>query len=213
MVIGLEQPKEANSHDAVPQSENGDLPPVPAGLAGTSAAQKDHYTLSVSNAAGYLCHIHLEAHYDCSPETLFGVLSNPGAPCIWLLFPCVLTLIELQTSNGSYCLACAIVLELQTAVCTALHALTVGELQSVKSYFIKQSVCADNTIVFRDLKRVSSRRVLELDPSGRKVIEVGTEQVWGALPAVGTCNSAFLPGGSFKSCKCTLLCLLWQRCR
>ncbi|KAK9826878.1 hypothetical protein WJX81_002946 [Elliptochloris bilobata] len=33
----------------------------------------------------------------------------------------------------------------------------------------------DNTGVFRDIKRVSSRRVLELDPSGRKVIEI--EQV------------------------------------
>ncbi len=31
---------------------------------------------------------------------------------------------------------------------------------------------ADNTHVFRDIKRVSSRKVLELDPSGRKVIEV-----------------------------------------
>ena len=80
MVIGLEQPKEANSHKEVPHPTHDDLPPVPAGLAGTSAAQKDHYTLSVSNAAGYLCHIHLEARYDCSPETLFGVLSNPGAP-------------------------------------------------------------------------------------------------------------------------------------
>lgn len=50
------------------------------------------------------------------------------------------------------------------------------------------SVCADNTTVFRDLKRVSSRRVLELDPSGRKVIEVGTEQVRVGLPAVGACK-------------------------
>jgi len=37
---------------------------------------------------------------------------------------------------------------------------------------------ADNTHVFRDIKRVSSRKVLELDPSGRKVIEVR-----GAAPA------------------------------
>jgi len=109
MVIGLD---EGPSPEAL-HSQSGDLPPVPAGLAGarcphtrcaayqspthlivvgtslphvngycgtagTSAAHKDHYSLTVSNAAGYLCHIHLEARYDCSPETLFAVLSNPG---------------------------------------------------------------------------------------------------------------------------------------
>lgn len=33
--------------------------------------------------------------------------------------------------------------------------------------------CTDNTHAFRDIKRIASRKVLELDPSGRKVIEVG----------------------------------------
>ena len=80
MVIGLEEPKEDKAkEEGFSPADGGDLLAAHAGLAGTSAAHKEHYQLTVSNAAGYLCHIHLEARYSCSPDLIFRILSNPGA--------------------------------------------------------------------------------------------------------------------------------------
>ena len=79
MVIGLEEPKEDKAREELSPADGGELPAAHAGLAGTSAAHKEHYQLTVSNAAGYLCHIHLEARYSCSPDLIFRILSNPGA--------------------------------------------------------------------------------------------------------------------------------------
>ena len=34
--------------------------------------------IQVSNASGHLCHIRSVATYNCSPETLFKIFTNPG---------------------------------------------------------------------------------------------------------------------------------------
>lgn len=38
-------------------------------------------------------------------------------------------------------------------------------------------VGADNTGVFRDIKKRGKRKVLELDPAGRKIVEVRSRRV------------------------------------
>jgi len=45
---------------------------------------------------------------------------------------------------------------------------------------------ADNTGIFRDIKKRGKRKVLELDPAGRKIVEVCHLQSWktGALQIV-----------------------------
>lgn len=37
---------------------------------------------------------------------------------------------------------------------------------------LRGAVLADNTGIFRDIKKRGKRRVLELDPAGRKIVEV-----------------------------------------
>ncbi|CAL8471252.1 g10794 [Coccomyxa elongata] len=85
------------------------LPEADPKLAGESVetGKGDRYHIKVSNAKGYLCHIHMESKYDCPPEWLFAIFTNP-----------------------------------------------------------------DNTGVFRDIKKRGKRKVLELDPAGRKIVEV-----------------------------------------
>ncbi|CAK0785742.1 hypothetical protein CVIRNUC_008953 [Coccomyxa viridis] len=85
------------------------LPKAPNHIAGESIDRDEsgRYDIKVSNASGYLCHIHLESTYDCPPQTIFRIFTNP-----------------------------------------------------------------DNTGVFRDVKKRGKRRVLELDPAGRKIVEV-----------------------------------------
>ncbi|KAK9918761.1 hypothetical protein WJX75_006665 [Coccomyxa subellipsoidea] len=85
------------------------LPEDQPGLSGESIekGKGDRYVINVSNAKGYLCHIHMESKYDCPPEMLFAIFTNP-----------------------------------------------------------------DNTGVFRDIKKRGKRKVLELDPAGRKIVEV-----------------------------------------
>lgn len=85
------------------------LPEADPKLAGESVetGKGDRYHIKVSNAKGYLCHIHMESNYECPPEWLFAIFTNP-----------------------------------------------------------------DNTGVFRDIKKRGKRKVLELDPAGRKIVEV-----------------------------------------
>lgn len=53
------------------------LPELPEGFAGTSTASNKTFQAEVSNKAGYMCHIHVEAHFDIKPEQLFAIFTNP----------------------------------------------------------------------------------------------------------------------------------------
>lgn len=98
----------------------------------------------VSNANGYLCHIHLESVFRCDPSFLFSIFTNPGkAPeftfhMIWLLE-------DLFSSNAT-CKG-----RLRILVCAET---------------------ADNTNIFRDIKEVASRKVLDDSTPGLKIVEV-----------------------------------------
>ena len=69
--------------------------------------------------------------------------------------------------------------------------------------------CTDNTHVFRDIKRIASRKVLELDPSGRKVIEVGGHsKTVGALNwCCETCQGVCCP---WRTARLTHSCIGWK---
>ncbi|KAF6266258.1 hypothetical protein COO60DRAFT_444350 [Scenedesmus sp. NREL 46B-D3] len=53
------------------------LPDMPQSQEGTSTATGKGYTASVSNAAGYLCHIQLECKFDVPPEVIFEIFCHP----------------------------------------------------------------------------------------------------------------------------------------
>ncbi|WIA15656.1 hypothetical protein OEZ85_002282 [Tetradesmus obliquus] len=53
------------------------LPDMPQSQQGTSTATGKGYTASVSNAAGYLCHIQLDATFDVPPEVIFEIFCHP----------------------------------------------------------------------------------------------------------------------------------------
>jgi hypothetical protein len=53
------------------------LPELPASQQGTSTASHRNYKASVSNAAGYLCHIELECNFDVSPQVVFDIFCHP----------------------------------------------------------------------------------------------------------------------------------------
>eukprot|EP00884_Botryococcus_braunii_P014079 jgi/Botrbrau1/22672/Bobra.0132s0016.1 len=82
-------------------------PGLDENLNGHSTSDGNHYTIQVSNANGYLCHIHLECVFRCDPSYLFSIFTNP-----------------------------------------------------------------DNTRIFRDIKEVTSRTVLDDSTPGLKVVEV-----------------------------------------
>ncbi|KAG2439892.1 hypothetical protein HYH02_010522 [Chlamydomonas schloesseri] len=54
-----------------------ELPPAPKGLAGTSAATGKNYSVTVSNKAGYMCHVHVVANWDVPPEVPFAIFTHP----------------------------------------------------------------------------------------------------------------------------------------
>eukprot|EP00878_Enallax_costatus_P011152 GHUV01011646.1.p1 GENE.GHUV01011646.1~~GHUV01011646.1.p1 ORF type:complete len:161 (+),score=13.84 GHUV01011646.1:226-708(+) len=53
------------------------LPELPASQQGTSSISKGNYKASVSNAAGYLCHIELECDFDVTPQVVFDIFCHP----------------------------------------------------------------------------------------------------------------------------------------
>ncbi|PNW73637.1 hypothetical protein CHLRE_13g566750v5 [Chlamydomonas reinhardtii] len=54
-----------------------ELPPAPKGLAGTSAAKGKNYSVTVSNKAGYMCHVRVIANWDVPPEVPFAIFTHP----------------------------------------------------------------------------------------------------------------------------------------
>lgn len=58
------------------------LLPLPARndrLAGESTDTKQNYSLSVSNADGYLCHLTATCYFHATPEAVYAIFINPGA--------------------------------------------------------------------------------------------------------------------------------------
>lgn len=59
--------------------------PLPANgerLAGESVDEKDNYSLLVSNADGYLCHLQATCHFPVAPATVYAIFVNTGATLI-----------------------------------------------------------------------------------------------------------------------------------
>eukprot|EP01023_Acetabularia_acetabulum_P055486 TRINITY_DN6412_c0_g1_i2.p1 TRINITY_DN6412_c0_g1~~TRINITY_DN6412_c0_g1_i2.p1 ORF type:complete len:296 (+),score=39.64 TRINITY_DN6412_c0_g1_i2:121-1008(+) len=48
------------------------------GLVGETISEGDGYKLTVSNAAGYMCHISLEAYVPCEPDIIHRIMRNPN---------------------------------------------------------------------------------------------------------------------------------------
>lgn len=59
------------------------LPPNGERLAGETVDKKDNYSLLVSNADGYLCHLQATCHFPVAPATVYAIFVNTGE---WLLF-------------------------------------------------------------------------------------------------------------------------------
>lgn len=55
------------------------LPPPAANLAGSSSVSGRDYRVTVSNKAGYLCHVQVETRWPVPPEVPFGIFTYPGA--------------------------------------------------------------------------------------------------------------------------------------
>ena len=54
------------------------LPPNGESLAGESSDQKENYSLLVSNADGYLCHLQATCHFPVTPATVYAIFINTG---------------------------------------------------------------------------------------------------------------------------------------
>ncbi len=96
----------------------------------------------------------LQSTYDCPPQTLFRIFTNPGK----------LVTLSCDTSLAVVCIGTS------TAAWNFLLELKCG----VNMGLLRQGdpVSADNTGIFRDIKKRGKRKVLELDPAGRKIVEV-----------------------------------------
>ena len=57
------------------------LPPNGERLAGETADTKDNYSLLVSNADGYLCHLQATCHFPVAPATVYAIFVNTGDWC------------------------------------------------------------------------------------------------------------------------------------
>ncbi|EFJ42728.1 hypothetical protein VOLCADRAFT_97186 [Volvox carteri f. nagariensis] len=105
------------------------LPPPPANLAGTSSASGKSYRVTVSNKAGYLCHVHVEANWPVTPEVTFAIFTHPD------------------------------------------HRHISSPMAILARRPFNNMGLADNSALFRDVKRVGARRVLKAEP-GYKEVEV-----------------------------------------
>jgi hypothetical protein len=47
-------------------------------LSGTSSAKRKHFSARVSNQAGYLCRVHVQAQHDVHPREIFDIFTYPG---------------------------------------------------------------------------------------------------------------------------------------
>ena len=87
----------------------GELLPLPEKnerIAGESTDHKDNYSIIVSNAEGYLCHLTATCYFGASAEDVYAIFVNPG---VALFFAALIP------SRDYYCRQAAF----QTAVCTA----------------------------------------------------------------------------------------------
>ena len=91
--------------------------PLPAKndrLAGQSTDTKQNYSLSVSNADGYLCHLTATCYFHGTPETVYAIFVNPGAVHV-----CNLILLPVRRCSVT---VCALVgSHLQCACCCRQH--------------------------------------------------------------------------------------------
>ncbi|GIL81725.1 hypothetical protein Vretimale_1315 [Volvox reticuliferus] len=53
------------------------LPLPPANLAGSSSVSGRNFHLTVSNKAGYLCHVHVDGNWPVAPEVPFAIFTHP----------------------------------------------------------------------------------------------------------------------------------------
>ncbi|GIL58587.1 hypothetical protein Vafri_13524 [Volvox africanus] len=53
------------------------LPLPPANLAGSSSASGRDFNVTVSNKAGYLCHVYVDASWPVAPEVAFAIFTHP----------------------------------------------------------------------------------------------------------------------------------------
>ena len=59
----------------------GELLPLPERnerLAGESSDNKDNYSINVSNAEGYLCHLTATCFFGATAEDVYAIFVNPG---------------------------------------------------------------------------------------------------------------------------------------
>ena len=98
---------------------------------------------------------HVQSTYECHPQTLFRIFTNPGEQA---LFRC------LQPLQAPDLLCCICSLHPQHLLVSIMEV----RISSTQQCF----AFADNTGIFRDIKKRGKRRVLELDPAGRKIVEV-----------------------------------------
>lgn len=54
------------------------LPPAPKSLAGHNELKGKNFQVTVSNKAGYLCHLALEGTWNVAPDDVFQLFSYPG---------------------------------------------------------------------------------------------------------------------------------------
>ncbi|GFR49873.1 hypothetical protein Agub_g11975 [Astrephomene gubernaculifera] len=59
------------------------LPPPPPGLAGSSSASGKNFDVTVSNKAGYLCHVHVTGNWPVPPEVPFAIFTHPDNSAIF----------------------------------------------------------------------------------------------------------------------------------
>eukprot|EP01023_Acetabularia_acetabulum_P011794 TRINITY_DN15494_c0_g3_i1.p1 TRINITY_DN15494_c0_g3~~TRINITY_DN15494_c0_g3_i1.p1 ORF type:complete len:287 (+),score=43.13 TRINITY_DN15494_c0_g3_i1:103-963(+) len=69
--------QEKKAYDQKGEQVLEELPEVGEGFAGETTQKGEYYSLKVSNAAGYLCHISLDALLPCDPQLVYDVFRNP----------------------------------------------------------------------------------------------------------------------------------------
>ena len=121
-----------------------DPKPADSQTPGSAAPPVGHPDIKVSNTSGHLCHIRSVATYNCSPQTLFQIFTNPG-------------------------------------LCPLRFALKLSSLSSARAW--SDSVLADNTKLFRDVKEVTSREVKSEDPAGLRKLHVHSYILLCCLPS------------------------------
>jgi len=111
----------------------------------------------VSNAAGYLCHIHLECDFDVRPQVLFDIFSHPGQTAAEQSCPLPYLI---SASNGISVKIAHVPSNIYQYIFLLLNfACAIAALLLDMMLMLYAEILADNAGAFRDIKQVGYRKV------------------------------------------------------